>query len=204
MASDTLNFLSEAFSTFEFGLTKTGLFDVINDTSTHVGGTFFAPSNAAFRKLGPKVNGFLFSRWGEKYLKALLQYHIVFDHTLYSDAYNEPKDSGLSRRSTHIDLPTLLDNHHLSIDISRFTRVVIIKINGFVTVAVPDIIVRDGVIHVINDVLIPPRKPRKGKDPLGEGSLPLFAEGDAVSVLTIEELVERLEPLVEKYGEFEK
>jgi uncharacterized surface protein with fasciclin (FAS1) repeats len=109
MASDTLNFLSEAFSTFEFGLTKTGLFDVINDTSTHVGGTIFAPSNRAFRKLGPKLNGFLFSRWGEKYLKALLKYHIVFNHTLYSDAYYEPRDSDLVPGSTHVSHLRLSD-----------------------------------------------------------------------------------------------
>lgn len=79
---------------------------MINDTSTHTGGTFFAPTNLAFKKLGPKVNAFLFSRWGEKYLKALLKYHVVLDRTLYSDAYNKPKDESLVGesygRSTHV------------------------------------------------------------------------------------------------------
>ena len=71
----------------ELGLTKTGLLPVINDTSAHVGGTVFAPSNFAFQKLGPKINGFLFSSYGQKYLKALLEYHVVANQTLYSDAY---------------------------------------------------------------------------------------------------------------------
>ena len=46
------------------------------------------PSNAAFEQLGPTVNDFLFSSPdGLKYLRALLSYHVVPDHTLYSDAY---------------------------------------------------------------------------------------------------------------------
>ena len=52
-----------------------------------MGGTLFAPSNFAFQKLGPRINGFLFSTYGQKYLKALLKYHVVANQTLYSDAY---------------------------------------------------------------------------------------------------------------------
>lgn len=47
----------------------------------------FAPSNFAFQKLPAKVTAFLFSSYGQKYLKALLQYHVVANQTLYSDAY---------------------------------------------------------------------------------------------------------------------
>ena len=50
-------------------------------------GTLFAPSNFAFKLLGPKINAFLFSSYGLKYLEALLKYHVVSDQTLYSDAY---------------------------------------------------------------------------------------------------------------------
>ena len=82
-----IDFLPTEFSTLELGLVKTGLFDAINDTSNHVGGTVFAPSNFAFKKLGPRTNGFLFSSYGLKYLKALLKYHVVANRTLYSDAY---------------------------------------------------------------------------------------------------------------------
>ena len=104
MASDTLNFLTPWFSSFEFGLMKTGLLDEINNTSTHTGATFFVPTNEAFKKLPAHVTGFLFSRWGGKYLKALLKYHIVFGHTLYSDAYNKPTGDPLAGQDTHVSL----------------------------------------------------------------------------------------------------
>lgn len=84
---DIIQFLPGEFSTLELGLTKTGLLPIINDTSKHIGGTIFAPSNFAFQKLGPKITGFLFSSYGQKYLKALLSYHVVANQTLYSDAY---------------------------------------------------------------------------------------------------------------------
>lgn len=82
------------FSTLELGLHKTGLFEGLNDTSTHVGGTVFAPTNLAFELLGPRINAFLFSPYGLKYLKALLQYHIVPNKTLYSDAFYDADKKG--------------------------------------------------------------------------------------------------------------
>lgn len=85
--ADIITLLPGEFSTLELGLTKTGLLQAINDTSNHYGGTLFAPSNFAFQKLGPKINAFLFSSYGLKYLKALLEYHVVANQTLYSDAY---------------------------------------------------------------------------------------------------------------------
>ncbi|PGH29748.1 hypothetical protein GX50_07502 [[Emmonsia] crescens] len=200
-AADTLNFLPSTFSTFQLGLYKTGLFDYINDTSTHSGATFFVPTNRAFKKLGRRLNALLFSRWGEKYLKALLKYHIVYDRTLYSDAYNKPKDDkGLNPESLHVDLPTLLSHRHLSIDIARINRFVTFKINGFTSVAVPDLVTRDGVIHVLNKVLIPPCQPhsqeRKAGDPTTQHQC-LNDDENAFSGLTVEDMIERLEPYVE-------
>ena len=92
-AASVISLLPGEFSTLELGLEKTGLFKAINDTSNHVGGTLFAPSNFAFQKLGPKINAFLFSKYGQKYLKALLKYHVVANQTLYSDAYYKAEDS---------------------------------------------------------------------------------------------------------------
>lgn len=106
MATDTVGFIPSVFSTFDLGLLKTGLFERLNKTSTHTGGTFFVPTNSAFKKLGPCANAFLFSRWGEKHLEALLKYHIVFNHTLYSDAYNKPEeDEVFADGTTHVSLP---------------------------------------------------------------------------------------------------
>jgi len=47
--------------------------------------TIFAPSNRAFFKLGPKINAFLFSPFGRRVLKSILEYHIVPDVVLFSD-----------------------------------------------------------------------------------------------------------------------
>ncbi|KLJ10467.1 hypothetical protein EMPG_14152 [Blastomyces silverae] len=205
-AVDTLNLRPSAFSTFELGLYKTGLFDNIEDKSTHSGATLFVPTNRAFKKLGWRVTSVLFSRRGEKYLEALLKYHIVYNHTLYSDTYNKPeKDKErLNPASLHIDLPTLLPDRHISVDIARISRFVTFKLNGFTSVAVPDLVTQDGVIHVLNKVLLPPCRPKsqtcKDGGPTVQHS---FLDDDdddenAWAGLTVEDLIERLEPYVEK------
>ncbi|KAL1952776.1 hypothetical protein VTO42DRAFT_4267 [Malbranchea cinnamomea] len=204
LTTDTLGFVPSVFSTFELGLWKTGLFDRINKTSTHTGGTFFVPTNTAFKKLGPCANAFLFSRWGEKYLKALLKYHIVFNRTLYSDAFNKPKkDEAFVDGTIHVDLPTLLEDHHLSIDIAHYHRFYAIKINGFTTVAAADVCTKDGVIQILHDVLIPPRKPHfepRGAllDDLEDSLLGYSCSGKKGNAgLSVRELMARLDPYVE-------
>ena len=109
-AAKIIEFLPSEFSTLELGLVKTGLFEALNDTSNHLGGTLFAPSNFAFKKLGYKINAFLFSKYGEKYLKALLEYHVVANQTLYSDAFykatNEDADTSIPKGVYHVSSPT--------------------------------------------------------------------------------------------------
>lgn len=68
----------------------------------------------------------------------------------------------------------------LSIDIGRFGRLIDVRINGFAHVAIPDGVAKDGVIHVLTDVLIPPKK-------VG-GSSAEYQGQD----LTVEDLKERL------------
>ncbi|KAL8811021.1 MAG: hypothetical protein Q9200_002138 [Gallowayella weberi] len=185
---DIIQFLPGEFSTVELGLTKTGLLPVLNDTSTHIGGTFFAPSNFAFQKLGPKINGFLFSSYGQKYLKALLEYHVVANRTLYSDAYYAAEsvdNQDIPKGVFHIDLPTLLKDKSLNVNVARYGRLIVIRINGFSQVTIEDGIAADGVIQVVSDVLIPPKRiDRMDQHYHGEE-------------LTVENLKERLEPLVE-------
>jgi uncharacterized surface protein with fasciclin (FAS1) repeats len=174
----------------QLGLVKTGLFELI-EGSAHEGGTLFAPSNWAFQKLGPKINAFLFSKYGEKYLKALLKYHVVANQTLYSDAFYKQKDAesnakddysheGIPKGHFHVDLPTLLKEKSLSIDIGRYGGFISIKINGFNSVAVQDGIAKDGVIHVVSNVLIPPKTPG-GAQYAGED-------------MSVEEFMERFDP----------
>jgi len=147
-------------------LLKTGLDNVLPDP--HIGGTVFAPTNAAFAKLGPAVNAFLFSKAGEGLLKALMQYHIVANHTMYSDAYfMNDEDEGMDGKGKapgpdfHVDLPTLLRGQSLSVDIKRWGRVIDVRVNGFLSVEVVDGVAMDGVVHVLGDVLLPPKDPRR-------------------------------------------
>lgn len=188
---DIITYLPGEFSTLELALYKTGLFEAFNDTSNHNGGTLFAPSNFAFQRLGPRINGFLFSKYGVKYLKALILYHASDSATLYSDAIyknEEAKsfpDHRIPKGIYHIDLETGLEGKHLSIDIARYGRLITIKINGFTRVAVSDGIAADGVIHVLPNVLIPPKEPTSAALTLDE-------------TWTIEEIKEHLAPFVEE------
>lgn len=184
------------FSTLELALYKTDLFDKFNDTDTHNGGTIFAPSNFAFQRLGPRLNAFLFSKYGLKYLKALILYHVSDTATLYSDAIykNEQEDAEsfpdhrIPKGLYHIDLETGLKDKHLSVDIARYGRLITIKINGFTRVAVSDGVAADGVLHVIPNVLIPPKEPSNTPIALDE-------------TWSIEELKESLAPFVEHGAE---
>ncbi len=186
-----IDLLPGEFSTLELALHKTGLYEGLNDTShPHEGGTFFAPSNFAFKKLGPKINAYLFSHAGQKILKALLKYHLVLDHTLYSDAFFGPsKDESMMRPPPyyHYDLPTLLDDRYLAVDVKRYGPFVGIKINGFSRVTVHDGVASDGVIQVVSNVLVPPRQTSSGEQ--------VFWQGEELS---IEELEERFAPYVDE------
>jgi len=195
-AIEIIDLLPSEFSTLELGLGKTGLLEKLN-TTDHNGGTLFAPSNFAFAKLGPKINAFLFSQYGQKYLKALLEYHVVYDNTLYSDAYykSDSKDDahdGPSKGLFHVDLPTLLKDRSLSIDIARYGGFISIRINAFSRVTVQDGIAEDGVIHVVSDVIVPPKQIG------GPGKADAVLEYWNGEEMTVEELKERLAPLMPK------
>ncbi|KAI4646333.1 uncharacterized protein J4E78_009255 [Alternaria triticimaculans] len=186
-----IDLLPGEFSTLELGLGKTGLFDKMNSTEyEHNGGTFFAPNNFAFQKLGARANAFLFSKYGEKYLKALLKYHIVVDETLYSDAFYDgrkkgDKDSVQERPGGYHYMPTALCGKNLAVDVGRYGPFVEIRINGFSRVTVHDGVASDGVIQVVSNVLIPPKT---------AGGEQVFWKGEE---LDVEDLKERLQPLVE-------
>ncbi|OAL33329.1 hypothetical protein AYO20_07340 [Fonsecaea nubica] len=189
-AVDIISALPGEFSTLDLALEKTGLYPAFNDTSSHKGGTLFAPSNFAFKRLGPRINAFLFSRFGLKYLKALILYHAGDNITLYSDAIYKldadalaPPHHKVPKGFIHVDLPTGLEGKSLSIDIARYGRLITMKINGFARVAVLDGIAADGVIHVVPNVLIPPKTP---------GGIAV-AEDD----MDLDEFKARLEPFVE-------
>ncbi|RYP09464.1 hypothetical protein DL765_008414 [Monosporascus sp. GIB2] len=186
-ADRLISLFPSRFSTLLLAAEKTGL----HRKEGHVtkGLTIFAPTNWAFQKLGPGANAFLFNtEKGLKYLKALLKYHCVVNETLYSDEYygkpDERDEVDAENAQYHVDLPTLLEGKHLSIDIARFYGMITMKINGYTKVSVQDAVAKDGVVHVLNSVLIPPHE-HKGSWKEEDGEL------------EVDELIERLQPFVE-------
>jgi hypothetical protein len=71
----------------------------------------------------------------------------------------------------------------LSIDIARYGPFINVRINGYTDVAVQDGVVKDGVIQVLSNVLIPPKK-------LGGA----YGEEE----LSVQELKDRLDGYVEE------
>ncbi|UKZ75742.1 hypothetical protein TrVFT333_003435 [Trichoderma virens FT-333] len=129
------------------------------------GSTVFVPTNEAFNWLGPKANAFLFNTdKGRKYLKAILKYNIVPNATLYTDAFYDERDTKQQTepveelKSEHYDLPTLLGDAHISVDIARIFGFASIKVNGYSRVVVPNGVAKNGVIQVVNRVPLPPHK----------------------------------------------
>lgn len=190
-AASIIDLLPGEFSTLQLALTKTGVWDKINSTDyPHEGGTLFTPSNFAFKKLGARANAFLFSKYGQKYLEALLLYHIVLNQTLYTDAFYDhtSKDkTEVTERPPyyHYDFLTVLKEKYLAVDVSRYGPFVSIRINGFSRVTVHDGVASDGVIQVVSDVLIPPKNAAGGEQ--------VFWKGEE---LDEDELKERLAPYV--------
>lgn len=97
-------------------------------------------------------------------MKAILKYNIVPNATLYTDAFYDKTNSmhekselgGLSNE--HYDLPTLLGDAHISVDIGRVFGFASIKVNGFTRVIIPNGVSKNGVIHVVGRVPLPPHK----------------------------------------------
>ena len=183
------------FSTLQFAL---GHADLTKDicSASFVGATVFAPSNWAFQQLGDEINAFLFSKDGKKYLRALLEYHIVTKQTLYSNAFynaslqvsDMEKDSwagDFPKGFIHFDLPTLASNNSIGVDIARYGGLILMMVERSAMVEKQDIIGDDGVVHAVDRVLIPAKHPHP----------PVLNQKDPKS-LSVEELKESLAAFV--------
>jgi uncharacterized surface protein with fasciclin (FAS1) repeats len=204
-ASTIAEILPTLFSTTALALHKTGLLESLPEGPK----TFFAPSNRAWESLGFKVNAFLFSRFGEKYLAALLKYHVVPGKVVYSDYRIIPKkdDDGEKDQEEgyfHADLETLLGDKKIIVDIYRHGGFTKWRVNGHVPVFLDDVIARDGVIQVPARVLIPSRSEQQhasaAQDPfhmLGEQREKRWEQvQEEDKEMTVEELKELLEPFL--------
>lgn len=161
MVGRTLSLFPAQFSTLLLAYDRTGFVDYIHGVDL-VGSTVLAPSNAAFARLGARANAFLFNTdTGRRYLRALLRYHVVPNATLYSDAFYHatgatPAARRLERR--HYDLRTLLGDAHVAVDVLSLGDFSIVRVNGFAHVTVRDGVAKNGVIQVLDQVLLPPCK----------------------------------------------
>ncbi|KAJ5096803.1 hypothetical protein N7456_007524 [Penicillium angulare] len=173
--STLLRSLPEEFSTFTFALSRTDLESQF-DTSSRRGGTTFVPTNNAFRTMGPVVNAYLFSPEGEECLRSILRYHILPGKTVYSDVvygdqedmdefseievYEKDKDAKWRPRRypvVRVDAQTLLDGQGMNLHLRRREMVSKMRVNGFWEPRVVDVLAGDGVIHVLDRVLFPPK-----------------------------------------------
>ena len=152
-----------------------------------------------------------------------MKYHIIPGQTLYSDALDRPDhhtkqhedhtgvegiktddSAGLRPGYTHLQLPTLLQDEELSVDITRYERFLSFRVNGYSEIIISDGIARDGVVQVPNHVLIPSyRHDSSGLE--GEGLLQvqekvLKAQEKGADV-DVEDLMKILKPFVEQVVE---
>ena len=124
-----------------------------------------------------------------------MQYHVVANETLYSDAYHPHIDDaageeghhhgrkpGHDLRPVHLDLPTLLEGKSLSVDVASFYGWRNIRVNGYNDVLVRDGVARDGVLHVPARIIVPPKKGGEEEGEMGVSD-----------VETVEEFVARFE-----------
>jgi len=143
---------SDNLSTLETAVRKAGLLGVLNGFGLF---TLFAPTDKAFSKVNPKLLNYLLADGNEAVLAKVLQYHI------YS---GEAKSGDLSFGWSTV--PTLLGRKNkISVDKTCFsaaeatncaddTYSIILNNSSYVVAA--DVDTSNGIIHVIEEVLIPP------------------------------------------------
>lgn len=99
--------------------------------------TVFAPTNSAFEKLPEGVLDYLLAN--ETILADVLKYHVVSGNVLSTD---------LSTGSVN----TLLDGKSVSVEVDGTS----VTLNGLSSVIGADALASNGVVHLIDEVLIPP------------------------------------------------
>jgi uncharacterized surface protein with fasciclin (FAS1) repeats len=101
--------------------------------------TVFAFTDEAFARLPDSFEAFLFSAAGNDTLEQVLSYHIIPGRAMSGDMFGRI-----------YEVPTL-DGHMLTIE----GQMDFIRVNGS-TILQPDIMANNGVIHLLDYVIIPP------------------------------------------------
>lgn len=131
--------LDENFSTLVQALSKAGLVNVLNGAGNF---TVFAPTNAAFDQLFNQLGITGIADLSADALTPILLYHVLGE---------EKKSMDLS--SGYFSTLSPAQNSYLSLRISLDGGV---KLNSETNVIAADVDVKNGVIHVIDKVLLPP------------------------------------------------
>lgn len=139
---------NEAFSSLVAAITTAGLGDALSSEGPF---TVFAPVNAAFDALDPDVlNDLLTNPESNSTLVDILTYHVVPGRIPSGDL---GLDVGSLLRGEYISgYVQTLNGADLRIDTTPFG----VMINGTSMVVTPDVEASNGIIHVIDEVLLPP------------------------------------------------
>ncbi|MFP4540846.1 MAG: fasciclin domain-containing protein [Opitutales bacterium] len=112
--------------------------------------TVFAPVNSAFTALGDTLDTLLLPE-NQDTLTDVLQYHVVDSEITASDLIFDPEDifSGVDMNFT----VTALNGDDIDIEVTGMGAVML---NGSAMVTTPDVFASNGVVHLIDEVLLPP------------------------------------------------
>ncbi len=128
----------EDFSTLVAAVKAGGLVDTLKGEGPF---TVFAPTNAAFKKLGTAVDDLLKPENKDK-LVAILKYHVVAGKVMAADAKGLAGKSAKTVEGREIKIS--LDGETVKINESKVTKA--------------DVACKNGVVHIIDAVLMPPAK----------------------------------------------
>ena len=124
------------FNVFARALAATRFGDVLASGGPY---TVFAFTDQAFERLPDSFKDYLFSRQGNATLEQVLGYHVIPGRAMSGDMFGRV-----------YEVPTL-DGHTLTIE----GQMDFIRVNGS-TILQPDIMAENGVIHLLDYVIIPP------------------------------------------------
>lgn len=126
------------FNTLAAALNAAGLTDALKDEGPY---TVFAPTDEAFSKLPKGTVEELLKPENKAKLQAILKYHLV-------------KGSVGSEKVTGLNFAETLNGQRVDIEVNSGT----VKLDGKATVTAVDIQASNGVIHVIDTVILPETK----------------------------------------------
>jgi len=165
-----------SFTTLVAALQATGLDSVLADTDTQF--TVFAPTDAAFALLGQDTINALLADTDT--LRNILLYHVVSGSTVL-------QDTAVTVAQSDDNLVTAANQQDLALSLSGSTLFV-----NKSAVALADVMAGNGVIHVINQVILPPSVKGEPSQNIVEVALANPDFETLVAALTAADLVDTL------------